>query len=117
MGFTFSVGSGMPYTPEYQNQRTSFENSGRKPIHFNMDGQFSWKLPLGNFSPVFFAKVYNLTDNRNETVVFTDTGRAGYSLIPQYVPDNRYFSLDDYLNRPHFFAEPRRIMIGVRVQL
>lgn len=117
LGFTFSVGSGMPYTPEYQNQRTSFENSGRKPIHFNMDGQFSWKLPLGNFSPVFFAKVYNLTDNRNETVVFTDTGRAGYSLIPQYVPDNRYFSLDDYLNRPDFFAEPRRIMIGIRVQL
>lgn len=116
MGFTLSFGSGMPYTPEYQNQRTSFENSGRKPMHFNLDGQFSWQFPLGKYSMIIFVKAYNLTDRRNETIVFTDTGRASYSLIPQYVPDNRYFPLDDYLTRPDFFSEPRRILVGIRIQ-
>ena len=107
----------MPYTPEYQSQRTSFENSGRKPFHYNIDGQFSYHLTWGNNIILFFFKVYNLTDRQNELLVFPDTGRAGYSLISQYVPDNRYFTLEDYLKRPDYFSEPRKILFGIKMQL
>ena len=117
IGFTFNLGSGMPYTPEYQSQRTSFENSGRKPFHYNIDGQFSYHLTWGNNIILFFFKVYNLTDRQNELLVFPDTGRAGYSLISQYVPDNRYFTLEDYLKRPDYFSEPRKVLFGIKMQL
>ena len=66
---------------------------------------------------LFFLKVYNITDRQNEVLVFPDTGRAGYSLIPQYVPDNRYFTLEDYLSRPDYFSEPRKILVGIKMQL
>ena len=117
IGFTFNLGSGMPYTPEYQSQRTSFENSGRKPFHYNIDGQFSHQIAWGNHIILFFLKVYNITDRQNELLVFPDTGRSGYSLIPQYVPNNRYFDLADYLNRPDYFSEPRKILVGIKMQL
>ena len=107
----------MPYTPEYQSQRTSFENSGRKPFHYNNDGQFSHQIAWGDNIILFFLKVYNITDRQNELLVFPDTGRAGYSLASQYVPDNRYYTLAVYLNRPDYFSAPRKILFGIIMQL
>ena len=110
-----SFGSGLPYTPEYQNQRTSFENSGRKPMQLNFDlrahKDFTWQ----GFVYSFFVKCYNLFDRKNEIVVFNDTGRASYSLIPQYVADTGVFPLSDYLNFPDYYSEPRRIIVGVGI--
>jgi hypothetical protein len=63
-----------------------------------------------------FLKVYNLFDRKNEVHVYEDTGRAGYSLRSFYAGDWRnYSTLEDYLNRPDFYSEPRRVILGMSV--
>jgi len=108
-------GSGLPYTPTEQRVRTSFENSERKPNFHTVDIKAHKDFRFSGFTYSFFVKIYNLFDTKNENDVFTDTGRARYSLIPHYVPDVGIFPaiLGDYLNRPQYYSEPRRVIMGV----
>ena len=108
-------GSGFPYTPTEQRVRTSFENSERKPNYHTVDIKVHKDFRLSDLTYSFFVKIYNLFDTQNENNVYTDTGRSGYSLIPHYVPDVGIFpaELSDYLNRPQYYSEPRRILMGV----
>ncbi|MBN1155394.1 TonB-dependent receptor [candidate division KSB1 bacterium] len=110
--------SGLPYTPAIQSQETTFENSGRKPFNSNVDFRFFKHFQLGHGSYTAFVKVYNLFDRTNEINVYDDTGRAGYSLVSQYVGERRAHvnSLAEWLRRPDFYSEPRKILIGLDVE-
>jgi hypothetical protein len=55
-----------------------------------------------------------LFDERNEVKVYTDTGRATYSLASHYNPENQGANtLSEFLIRPDYYSEPRRLLIGI----
>lgn len=111
--------SGLPYTPEIQTKESTFENSGRKPFNYNIDLRISKEFSMLNMRYNVFLKVYNLFDRENEINVFTDTGRAGYSLQSHYLAERRAFvnSLTEWLTRPDFYSEPRKVIIGLDIEL
>lgn len=106
--------SGFPYTPNLQSIQTSFENSSRMPSKTNVDLQLNKDFRLGQNTLSFFVRIFNLFDTENEINIYRDTGRASYSLISQYTPQYQGpNTLDEFLNRPDFYSEPRRILLGV----
>ncbi len=110
--------SGFPYTPENQSIQSSFENSGRMPSKVNVDFQFDKIFSFLNQKLILFIKIYNLFDTRNEIKVYNDTGRASYSLISQYTPEKQGpNTLTEFLTNPTFYSEPRRIIIGLNIEL
>lgn len=115
MGIIAQFQSGLPYTPAIQSLETTFENSGRKPFNYNVDLRISRRLMLWKESFNIFFKVYNVFDRKNEIDVFTDTGRAGYSLVSQFLGDRvgHVNTLDEWLRRPDYYSEPRKILVGV----
>ncbi|NQT27291.1 TonB-dependent receptor [candidate division KSB1 bacterium] len=120
-GYNVSVigqlGTGLPYTPSHQNYQTGVENSARKPTVYNVDLYAYKDFKVGIFDMTLFLRAYNLLDRLNEKDVFSDTGRAGYSLAPLYTGGLRprgLNRLDDYFNRPDFYSSPREVNIGVK---
>jgi outer membrane receptor for ferrienterochelin and colicin len=108
------MGSGLPYTPSFQGIRTSYENSERKPTHMTFHLNAHKDFTLSKVAFTIFLKIYNMFDQKNEIIVYEDTGRAGYSLASFYAGDWRNYSTrGDYLNRPDFYSEPRRIILGM----
>lgn len=115
--FIGRLGSGLPYTPSIQNQRTGLENSDNKPGIFNVDMYITKYFELFGKQFSVFAKVYNLFDTANEQDVFGDTGRAGYTLEltrAQEAPRGAN-TIEEYFTRPDFFSSPRQIIIGASV--
>jgi outer membrane receptor for ferrienterochelin and colicin len=110
------LGSGLPYTPEEQNIRIAFENSSRKPPQytFNLRAYKSFRLAGLEYSA--FLRVFNLLDRHNENYVYLDTGRAGYTLVSRYAGDVRGVNtLEEFLRRPDWYAEPRQVVLGLSV--
>ena len=117
--FIGRLGSGLPYTPSLQNQRTGLENSDNKPAIFNVDLYITKYLDIGSYKLSVFAKVFNLFDTANELDVFGDTGRAGYTLEltrNQEAPRG-VNTLEEFFTRPDFYSAPRQIIVGASVGL
>jgi len=111
------LGSGLPYTPSFQNQRTGLENSDTRPTFFNADLYVTKSIRWHAYAFSIFLKVYNLFDTPNEINVFTDTGRAGYTLEltrAQEAPRG-VNTLQQYFTRPDFYSAPRQVIIGTSV--
>jgi outer membrane receptor protein involved in Fe transport len=109
------LGSGLPYTPSLQNQRTGLENSDVRPGIFNVDLYATKYFNIFNQQLSLFIKVYNLFDTANELEVFSDTGRAGYSLEltrAQTAPKGLN-TLEEFFTRPDFYSAPRQVIVGV----
>lgn len=113
--FIGRLGSGLPYTPSVQNQRTGLENSDNRPAYFNVDMYLTKYFQIGNTSLSVFAKIFNLFDTENELEVFGDTGRAGYTLeLTRNQEEPRGVNtLEEYYTRPDFYSAPRQIIIGL----
>ena len=92
----------------------TFENSERKPPQYSFDlkAQKEFKI-LGTVYSVY-VKVYNIFDRKNEKLIFSDTGRAGYTIDPP-VSVRGVNTLDDFLTRPDYYSEPRRVIFGVSI--
>ncbi len=111
------LGSGLPYTPSLYNQRTGLENSDTRPMTFNTDLYLTKYVKMFDLDFALFLKVYNLFDTANELQVFTDTGRAGYTLEltrAQQAPRG-VNTLQQYFTRPDFYSAPRQVLIGATV--
>lgn len=116
-GWMFSlladIGGGLPYTPSIADQRIGLENSDRKPVTHNVDLQVGKSIRVAGLSLGLLLRVYNVFDTANELNVYSDTGRA--------FPNLRYYSGEpiglntksEYLRRPDFYSQPRRITIGI----
>lgn len=108
------MGSGLPYTPSFQGIRTASENSERKPTQLTIDLNADKEFDLFGIKTTLFLKIYNLLDRKNEITVYSDTGKAGETLSSFFAGDWRNYSTqDDFLNRPDFYSEPRRIIFGM----
>ncbi len=115
--FITRLGSGLPYTPSLQNQRTGLENSDNRPTFFNADLYITKYLTLGALPVTVYVKVYNVFDSANEIDVFGDTGRAGYTLEltrAQEAPHGAN-TLAEYFSRPDFYSAPRQVLVGASV--
>jgi outer membrane receptor protein involved in Fe transport len=123
MSVISSFGSGLPYTPQQTTQQTGVIlpttiqlNSQAKPITWDVDLTAYKSFVFGDSEVQIFTKIDNLFDRLNEYGVFGDTGRATYSL--QKNVDAASFQgntafLDRWYTRPDFYAEPRRVTLGV----
>jgi hypothetical protein len=60
-----------------------------------------------------FVQIINLFDKLNEESVYSDTGRAGYTLTRSGGAVDGPLTYDDYYNRPEFYSIPRHVKIGV----
>jgi len=111
------LGSGLPYTPTQQNVRTAVENSERKPAFMNFDFYAYRNFRVGEQNLNAFVRVYNLLDQKNELDVYSDTGRANYTLSA--LASGTIFgvnSLSDYLARPNFYSDPRQVLAGIGLE-
>lgn len=115
--FIGKLGSGLPYTPSLQNQRTGLENSDNRPAFYNVDFYLTKYFNLYNHTVSVFLKVYNLFDTLNEINVFTDTGRSGYTLelTRNQTAPRGVNTLQEYFTRPDFYSSPRQIVVGAEI--
>ncbi len=110
-------GSGLPYTPEIQGERTSFQNSERKPSTLNLDISGEYAIPVGDSRLALYFLIKNAMDRENARGVNKDTGSPSYSLIPTYVPEQSIHTLADFLSRPDYFQAPREVLVGMKFKL
>ncbi len=114
-------GSGTPYTPRRSSDVTALLNNAQvKPSFVNLDAQAFYQIPVQPFNVVMFLRVFNLLDIRNETEVFDDTGRAGFTTDYEQAvkanPSQLVNTLDEWFRRPTNYSEPRRIEFGVNLE-
>ena len=112
------LGSGLPYTFEPAQigaQFTRFENNERRPARITFDLNAHKDLVVRGMHGSVFLKVFNLLDRRNEIAVYNDTGRAGYTIRTQFWGEwtDKVGSVEDWVNRPHMYSQPRRIQLGI----
>lgn len=124
VGLIGKYGSGLPYTPlDSKGHRTGEENSERKPANLNFDLNARKDFILRNvygrsLRTAIFVRVYNLFDAKNEIIVWDSTGRSTYNLNPyeNLVVEGGEALRLDYINRPHFYSEPRKVLVGFEVE-
>ncbi len=121
------VGTGLPYTPQILTQTVYLQtNSARKPAQVRVDLLADKTFAVYGLRITGFLKVYNLFDSLIERFVYTDTGRATYTLvenqgtaqqtdkiareIPGIHPASEWFA------RPDYYAPPREVRIGMNVE-
>lgn len=115
--------TGYPYSPDLFDQNLDLpQNSGRKPSQSNVDAHLYKEFNVQGVNLRMFLKVFNLFDRLNERFVFNDTGRATYSLAgernqhatwePNYGRPGIH-TLNEYSTRPHYYAAPREIRVGL----
>ncbi|MFQ5706491.1 MAG: TonB-dependent receptor [bacterium] len=116
VGIIGKLGSGLPYTPTKQKVRENVKNGGRKPLFYNVDLYASKNFKLMGLNYSLFLRVFNLTDRRNELQVYTDTGRAGFTVDIFSSGEPRGInSLNEFIVRPDFYSAPRRVETGLSV--
>ncbi len=116
--FIGKLGSGLPYTPALFNQRTGLLNSETRPTTVTVDVYATKYVDLFGYPVNIFLKVYNLFDTMNELDVFSDTGRATYSVQANYEGMPRGINtIKEYYTRPDFYSAPRQVILGLGFSL
>ena len=125
-GLLANYGSGTPYTPARTSRVTGGTippsviplNSEIRPSTFNVNLTAYKNLAVGPTRVQVWTKVDNVFDTRNETGIFGDTGRATYTL-EQSIEATTFQGDPGFLSqrytRPDFFSQPRRIVLGLRL--
>ncbi len=112
------LGSGLPYTPSQSNQRTGLVNSETRPTTVSVDLYVTKYFDFFGSPINVFAKIYNVLDTKNELNVFTDSGRAGYSVQAGFEGRPRGInSIAEYYTRPDFYSAPRQVILGLGISL
>lgn len=111
------LGSGLPYTPTFQTTNTGIQNSSNKPAFFNVDMYLTKYLKLMGIDLSVFVKIYNLFDTANENDVYSDTGRAGYTLqaTQQQSAPRGVNTIAEFYTRPDFYSSPRQVIVGAQL--
>jgi outer membrane receptor protein involved in Fe transport len=111
-------GTGLPYTPAVQDQRTGLQNSDNRPSISYIDVYMTKYFNVINQQFSIFLKIYNLLDTANELEIFSDTGRAGYTLeLTRTTQQPRGVNtLEEFYTRPDYYSAPRQIVLGASVE-
>jgi len=127
VSFIGKIGSGWPHTPDIPNANyVPTANSGNKPGQKNLDLRVFKNLRMSTIDFVFFFKVFNVLDARNERFVFDDTGRAGYTFVSRTLQETEAFrrhygepgvhTWSEYQIRPSYYSAPRQVQGGVSLE-
>jgi outer membrane receptor protein involved in Fe transport len=115
-------GSGTPYTPTLQNSSTGttmVTNSQIKPATFDCDVRAYYEVQLKALKLVFFTRVFNLFDTRNQKGVYSSTGRADYDWINEMQARSvRLYvnTVDQWFRDATKYSEPRRVEFGMNLE-
>jgi outer membrane receptor protein involved in Fe transport len=118
----FQYGSGAPYTPALQDPSTGttmVTNSQIKPSTFNCDLRAFYEVDFSPLKLVFFTRIFNLFDTRNEKDVYRSTGRADYDWINEmHARSVKLYvnSVDQWFRDATKYSEPRRIEFGMNLE-
>ena len=86
-------------------------NTARLPNRFTIDINTYKNFELqGNAQLQVFFNVYNLLDTKIVNNVYSDSGLPKRPLPARVIPDAHI----DFYNNPTFYAEPRRVQLGVQ---
>jgi outer membrane receptor protein involved in Fe transport len=119
VGVIAQYGTGFPYTEDIRvSQGVRFENGGIKPSTFNVDLRAEKTFSYQGLNFTLFALVYNLLDAKNESGVDAASGRANVDLFT-YLAGTIYGlnTIQQYVNNPANFSAPRRVQVGLTVEL
>ncbi len=109
----FEAASGLPYTPQVEEAGESLQeekNSAHRPAIYNLDLKILKKVKVRHFSLTGFLVIRNLFDRRNAVNVWRRTG------LPWDNGPYTSYSNDRVFN-PENVSEPRRISVGLRLDL
>lgn len=115
-------GSGTPYTPALQNPSTGttmVTNSQIKPSTFDCDIRAYYEVQFKVLKLVFFTRIFNLFDTRNQKGVYSSTGRADYDWINEMQARSvRLYvnTVDQWFRDATKYSEPRRIELGMNLE-
>jgi outer membrane receptor protein involved in Fe transport len=115
-------GSGSPYTPELSNPSTGttmVTNSQTKPSTINCDLRAYYELYLHPVKLVFFTRIFNLFDTRNQKGVYASTGRADYDWWNERTARSTQLyvnTVDQWFTDGTKYSEPRRIEFGMNLE-
>jgi outer membrane receptor protein involved in Fe transport len=115
-------GSGSPYTPELANPSTGttiVTNSQSKPATMNCDLRAYYELNLHPLKMVFFTRVFNLFDTRNQKGVYASTGRADYDWYHEKIARSTQLyvnTVDQWFTDGTKYSEPRRVEFGLNLE-
>ncbi len=113
-----SVYSGLPYTPSLFGSRLGRMNSQNRPWNINVDLYAQKNFDIFGLPINVFFKIYNIFDRLNELEIFSDSGRANYSVEQQFTSQPRGINtVEEYYTRPDFYSTPRQILFGFGVSL
>ncbi|MBN1424348.1 TonB-dependent receptor [Candidatus Fermentibacteria bacterium] len=117
--------TGEPYTPTFARGQVAgagqyvglTDNSARKPNTYSFDLKVYKRFSYAGLRYNLFLNVFNLFDRRNEQDVYSTTGRATYDLDAQRASENpsRPNTVEEYVTRPEYYSEPRRVQAGLTV--
>lgn len=120
-------GTGLPYTPLIIGKQIYLRtNSERRPTQTNVDLLAEKTFKLFGLNLAVFLKVFNLFDVLNERLIYTDTGRATYTLlsyqgsaqatdkIAERIPG--VHSSKEYFVQPQFYLPPREVKLGFSLE-
>ena len=108
-------GSGYPYTPvQADTDRIGIlpavpSNAYRRSTTANLDLYAFKEFNFGGVRPRLFFQVYNLLDSRIANGVYGDTGSADVTFLGPNLSVND----PGFYVRPDFYAEPRRVQLGL----
>ena len=120
-------GTGLPYTPLITGKQIYLRtNSERRPTQTNVDLLAEKSFNIEGLSLTVFLKVFNLFDVLNERLIYTDTGRATYTLLTSQgsaqatdkIADNvpGVHSAKEYFVQPQFYLPPREVKLGFSLE-
>ncbi|RQW02905.1 MAG: TonB-dependent receptor [Calditrichaeota bacterium] len=118
LGLIGRLGSGTPYTADrfFNPVDITFRNDRTKPSFVSFDMRFEKFFSFGKSRVSLFAYIYNLFDRLNEVVVYGSSGRAGIDYNTKFAGDIvGLHTIDDYVQNPTFYSEPRQIRIGMSI--
>ena len=112
--------SGTPYTTVRDFVRSPVVNNSDRPLTFVTDVRAYYKPPFLPVDASLFLQIENLFDAEIQQNVYADTGRADETLaLSQFesVQVGGLNSLEEFYYRQDFYGAPRRLSVGLRVDL
>ncbi len=129
IGVAGYLNSGMPYSPtfveKYDINELEYRNSEMKPARWSIDLKAKKYLRIAGLRSTLFLKVDNLFDQLNQNTVHSSTGRAdqvarlpeNQKILLDTLEQEGLFTIDEYDVYPDYFSDPRRIQMGLEVNL
>ncbi len=112
--------SGTPYTTVRNFIRSPVTNNADRPLTFVTDLRAFYKPPFLPVNASLFLQVQNLFDSEIQQDVYSDSGRADETInfaLYDGISVGGLNTLDEYFYRQEFYGAPRRVSLGLRLDL